>query len=140
MGVKLKNSEITRLSRDIRKKFEAIKELTGFSSEFGLKKGSEIKRIIEETKLIIQENKLFKKIKKIILFGSYLEGKTNLDSDIDIAIEFRKITKEEAINFRKEVMGKTNEKVDIQVYNILEDKIKKEILNKGKIIYEQSNW
>ena len=36
-------------------------------------------------------------------------------------------------------MGKTDEKVDIQVYNFLEDKIKKEILNKGKIIYEQSN-
>ncbi len=139
MGVKLKNSEITRLSRDIRKKFDAIKELMGFSSEFDLKKGAEIKKIINETKVIFREHKLFKNIKKVILFGSSLEGKSNLSSDIDIAVEFNKISKEEAIKFRKEIMGKTDEKVDIQVYNFLEDKIKKEILNKGKIIYEQSN-
>ena len=34
LGVPLKNSEKTRLSRDIKKKLEAIKEIAKFSSEF----------------------------------------------------------------------------------------------------------
>ncbi len=139
LGVPLKESERTRLSRDIRKKLEVIKELSKFSLEFNLKKGAEIKRIIEEVKEIIFQNKLFSRIKKIILFGSAVENKLTLNSDIDIAVEFNKITKEEATNFRREVMGKLNEKVDIQVYNVLQNKIKKEISGKGKVLYEQTH-
>ena len=46
-GVPLKGSEKTRLSRDIRKKFEAIALLIPSIKEFELKKGAEIKRLIE---------------------------------------------------------------------------------------------
>ena len=139
LGVPLKGSERTRLSRDIRKKLEAIRELSKFSSEFDLKKGAEIKKILEEAKEIIFQNKLFSRIKRVILFGSAVENKLTLNSDIDVAVEFDKITKEESTNFRKEVMGKLNEKVDIQVYNLLQNKIKKEISSKGKILYEQAH-
>jgi len=138
LGVPLKNSEKTRLSRDIKKKLEAIKEISKFSSEFELKKGAEIKKIIEEAKEVIFQNKLFSRIKKILLFGSTVENKLALNSDIDIAVEFNKITKGEASDFRREVMGKVNEKVDIQIYNILPQKIKKEILTKKKALYEQT--
>ena len=44
--------------------------------------------------------------------------------------------KKKATLFRKRIMGKTNERVDVQVFNILPEKIKKEI-KKGKIIYEK---
>lgn len=138
LGVPLKDSEKTRLSRDIKKKLEAIKEISKFSSEFELKKGAEIKKIIEETKEVIFQNRSFSRIKRILLFGSSLENKLTLSSDIDIAVEFNKITKKEASNFRREVMGRINEKVDIQVYNILPQKIKKEILTKRKVLYEQT--
>src|SRR3989344_3608111 len=57
LGVQLKNSEKTRLSRDIKKKLEAIKEIAKFSSEFELKKGAEIKKRVEEAKEIILQNK-----------------------------------------------------------------------------------
>lgn len=139
LGVPLKNSEKTRLSRDIKKKLEAIKELSKFSSEFELKKGAKIKKIIEETKEVILQHRLFSRIKKILLFGSAVENKLTLSSDIDIAVEFNKITKEEASNFRREIMGKVNEKADVQVYNILPQKIKKEILSNGKVLYEQTH-
>ena len=139
LGVPLKGSERTRLSRDIRKKLEVIKELSKFSSEFDLKKGAEINRILEDTKEVIFQNKLFSRIKKIMLFGSAVENKLSLNSDIDIAVEFNKITKEEASNFRREIISKVNEKADVQVYNILPQKIKKEILSNGKVLYEQTH-
>ncbi len=139
LGVSLKLSERTRLSRDIRKKFQAIDELSNFSLEFNLKKGSEIKYIIEETKEIILENKHFKEIEKIILFGSAAENQMTLMSDIDIAVVFSKISKKDSGKFRIEISSKTNDRVDIQVYNFLSNKIKKEIDKKGRIIYEQKN-
>src|SRR3989344_660513 len=139
LGVPLKSSEKTRLSRDIKKKLEAIKEIAKFSSEFELKKGAEIKKRVEEAKEIILQNRLFSRIKRIILFGSATENKLTLSSDIDIAVEFINIMKEDANRFRREVMGKVNEKIDVQVYNMLPNKIKKEILNKKKVLYEQTH-
>lgn len=139
LGVKLKGSEITRLSRDIRKKLNAIETISQFTQEFELKKGAEIKRIIEEAKQIILESKFFSKIKNIMIFGSFVENKLTLNSDIDIAVEFIDISNKEATTFRSEIAGRVNEKIDIQVYNILPNKLKKEIDKKGKIIYEQTH-
>ena len=138
LGVQLKNSEKTRLSRDIKKKLEAIKEIAKFSSEFELKKGAEIKKRVWEAKEIILQNRLSSFIKRIMLFGSAAENRLTLSSDIDIAVEFINVTKEDANRFRREVMGNVDEKVDVQVYNFLPNKIKKEILNKRKVLYEQT--
>jgi len=139
LGVKLTQSEKNRLSRDIRKKFDAIQELAKFKGEFNIKKGSDIKEIIEEAKEIILESKLSHKIKKIILFGSAAENQLTLSSDLDIAVEFTKIDEKEATQFRIDTMGKASDKVDIQVFNVLPSKIKKEIKGKGKVIYEREN-
>lgn len=139
LGVRLKQSEKTRLSRDIRKKLEAIKELSKYASEFQLKKGAEIKKRIEEAIDIIKESKYFKDIIRIWLFGSAVEDKLTLTSDIDIAVEFTSISSKKATMFRAEIAGRANDKVDIQVYNTLPEKIRKEILSKGRILYEQEN-
>ena len=139
LGVQLKNSEKTRLSRDIKKKLEAIKEIAKFGSEFGLKKGAEIKKRVGGAKEIILQNRLSSFIKRIMLFGSAAENRLTLSSDIDIAVEFINVTKEDANRFRREVMGNVDEKVDVQVYNFLPNKIKKEILNKRKVLYEQTH-
>ena len=124
-GVNLTQSEKNRLSRDIRKKFEFINEASKFEEESKLKKGIELKKKVEEAKEIILNDILFKKIKKI-----------TFRSDIDLAAVFDKINLKEATLFRKRVLGKSSEKVDIQVYNTLPKKIKKEIDKKGKILYE----
>lgn len=137
LGVKLTKSETTRLSRDIRKKFEVIKEVSKFSEEFELKKASEIKSLIEEAKEVILESKYFQKIKRIFLFGSFVQNELTLMSDIDIAVEFNDISNKDATKFRAEISGRVSDKVDIQVFNLLPKKIQKEILNNGKIIYEK---
>ena len=105
-----------------------------YAAEFELKKGADVKEQIAEVMQIIQEDKLMPKIRKIILFGSTAEGIRSFRSDIDIAVLFSEITRQEAFDFRRRILGEV-EKVDIQVYNILADKIKKEIDLRGKVLY-----
>lgn len=138
LGINLTQSEKNRLSRDIRKKFEFIKQVFKFSEEFKLKKGRIINKMIQEAKETILKDIFFKKIKKIILFGSLIENKLTFKSDIDIAIEFSDINLKEATLFRKRILGRVNPKIDIQIYNYLPDNIKKEIDNKRRIIYEKN--
>ena len=139
LGVPLKRSERTRLSRDIRKKLEAIKELAQFASEFKLKKGAEIAKLVNDAKEAILESRYFSRIKQIVLFGSAVENTLTLMSDIDIAVEFTATTLKEATQFRKEMLGRMNSRIDLQVYNVLPTKIKREINKKGKILYEQQD-
>ncbi len=134
-GINLTQSEKNRLSRDIRKKFEFIKEISNFSGEYDLKKSALIKKIIQETKEIILQDRDSKRIDKIILFGSTVENKLTFRSDIDIAVLFNKINKKEATLFRTRISGRVSDKIDIQVFNFLPDKIKNEI-KKGKVIYQ----
>ena len=136
LGIKLKPSEVMRLSRDIRKKLEAIEALSIFKDEFKLKKASELRRIVDEIKEDILKSKYFPKIKKIYLFGSAVSNEVTFRSDIDIAVEFDSITQKEATGFR--INFSDNDKIDVQVYNVLPDKIKKEIDSKGRVIYERS--
>ena len=138
LGIKLKVSERTRLSRDIRKKFEAIKALAHYSDEFNLKKGMITKTLIEDTIEVIKESKYFPRIKEIILFGSIVENEMSFRSDIDIAAKFESIDIKEATEFRIYVSGRANKKIDIQVYNILPKKIRDEIDKKGRILWAKN--
>lgn len=137
-GINLTQSEKNRLSRDIRKKFDFIREVSRFSDEFELKKGLEIKKKIEYIKQEILNLKYFKNIKRIILFGSTVENQRSFRSDIDIAVEFYQIDKKEATDFR--IKMNFDRKIDVQVYNVLPEKLKKEIDEKGKVIYESNKW
>jgi len=134
-GVNLTQSEKNRLSRDIRKKLEVIKELSEYENEFELKKGANNKNLVQNIKKIILEDELSKNIKRIIFFGSAAENEQTLMSDLDIAVEFDNITEKEAVMFRLRIARTASDKLDIQVYNVLPDKIKKEIDNKGKILW-----
>ena len=136
-GIALTSSEQTRLSRDIRKKFNAIKELSKYSEDFHLKKGKLVNEDIENAKKVISESKFSSKIKKIILFGSASENKLTYNSDIDLAVVFSNISKEDADNFRIRTLGILHKNMDIQVYNFLPDKIQKEIDSKGKVIWKK---
>ena len=98
-----------------------------------------MKNIIKEVKEEILNNDLSKDIKKIILFGSAVDKKFTFRSDIDIAVVFDKISLKDATLFRKKILGRVSQKVDIQVYNYLPEKIKKEINKKGKALYERQN-
>ena len=138
-AVNLTQSEKNRLSRDIRKKLEFIREASKFSEEFELKKGKIVKEIIENTLETIKKHKWFWKINEIILFGSKAENRFHLFSDIDIAVKLKNMNKEDALLFRKEILRETDDKVDVQVYNLLPDKIKREIDKNGRILFKKQN-
>ena len=139
LGINLTQSEKNRLSRDIRKKFEFIKEVEKFSDEFKLKKGFEIKKIIEEANELILLDILSSRIKEIILYGSAVENKLNFNSDLDITVKFSDISLKEATLFRKRLLGKVNKRLDIQVYDYLPSKIRDEIDRKGRVLYKDEN-
>jgi len=137
LGINLKPSEKTRLSRDIKPKLKIIKEMSHFQQEFELKKGQEIKYLINQTKEEILKSQWKNQIKKIIVFGSYIDKTLRHNSDIDLSVEFKKIDKKEATKFRIEMASKIPEKIQAQAYNLLPKKIKNEIDTKGRIIYEK---
>jgi len=138
-GVDLTQSEKNRLSRDIRKKLEFIRQISRFENEFNLKKGAVIKEQINRVLKIIKEHKWFWKIKEIIIYGSFVEKRFHLFSDIDIAVKFKKINLRDATKFRIDISSKVPEKIDIQVYNILPEKIKREIDKNGRTIYKKQD-
>ncbi len=132
MGVDLTQSEKNRLSRDIRKKLEVVKELARFSDSFKLKKGVEVKRIINDTILILYSEK---NVKKIYLYGSSVSGSRTLCSDIDIAVSLGKLSSRDSTLFRKHVLRKVHPQVNVQVLETLPENIRKDILRSGKIVY-----
>jgi len=135
LGINLTQSEKNRLSRDIRKKFRVIREISKYAEEFELKKASEIHRIIQNTKEDILSSEYFPQIKKIYLFGSSVKNERTFRSDIDIAVEFiNTISLKEATEFRIKFSDK--DETDVQVFNILPEKIQKSILNNHKILYQ----
>ena len=135
-GISLTQSEKNRLSRDIRKKLEFIKEISRFESEFDLKKGAGNKKLIKEAIGVILDNEFKDKIKKILLFGSVVKNEVTIGSDIDIAVIFNNITLKDATRFRARVSGRLPDKVDIQVFNTLPKKIQTSILKNHKVLYE----
>ena len=134
LGLNLTQSEKNRLSRDVRKKFEFIKDVARFSGEFGLKKGGDIRAMVEDARGVILKDKLSGKIKQVLLFGSAVENKLSFKSDVDIAVKFDDISFEDATLFRKRVSGRVNSRVDVQVYNCLPRKLKLEIDKKGRVL------
>lgn len=139
LGISLTQSEKNRLSRDIRKKFEFIQKVSEFSEEFPLKKGQHIKRIIDETLEIILDHPLKKRIEKIILYGSFVENQFNYHSDIDICAKIPNISLRDATKFRINILGNAHDKVDFQVYEHLQKKIRDQIDRKGKILYDKKD-
>ncbi len=136
-GLSLKQSEKNRLSRDIKPKLEFIKEISDFKDEFELEKNQNNKRLIEKAIKIILEDKLKNNITAILLFGSFADNSFTPSSDIDISVVFKnKISLKEATEFRIRVSGNLSEKIDVQVFNFLPQKIKREIARNHKVLYK----
>ena len=140
LGINLTQSEKNRLSRDIRKKLEFISEISAFKEEFDLKKMAGIEKLIERSVELMLKDKLKEEIKAILLFGSHVKGIVTKRSDIDICVIFKDISVEEATRFRIRISGELPKNVDIQVFNILSQKIKREIARNHKILYKKGSF
>lgn len=140
-GLPLKQSEKNRLCRDIKPKLEFIKEIARFKDEFKLEKNQDNKKLIARAVEIISRDELNQEIKAILLFGSFADNSFTKRSDIDICVVFKKnISLKEATKFRIRVSGQLPEKVDVQVFNILPQKIKKEIARNHKVLYHDKDY
>jgi predicted nucleotidyltransferase len=138
LGINLTQSEKNRLSRDIRKKFEFIKEISHYSFDLRLKKAGLLKEMIDDAKNEILNHPFRKRIQEIWLFGSTVDRTLTFRSDVDLAVVFDKIQPKEAFSFRATVMGGLPKKMDIQVFNTLPEKIKKTIKESHKVLYRKN--
>lgn len=140
-GLKLTQSEKNRLSRDIKPKLEFIRKINNFEDEFKLKKNQNNKRLIEEVVNTILNDKLKESIKAILLFGSFADNSYIFRSDIDICVIFKKdLSLNEATRFRIRISGEFSEKIDIQVFHVLPQKIKRDIARNHKVIYKDKSY
>ncbi|MBI2559174.1 nucleotidyltransferase domain-containing protein [Candidatus Woesearchaeota archaeon] len=140
-GFALKQSERNRLSRDIKPKLEFIKEIAEFEDEFKLEKNQNNKRLIENAVETIVNDEIGNGIKAILLFGSFADNSFTPNSDIDICVIFKKdLSLKEATKFRKRVLGSLPEKLDVQVFNALPQKIKREIARNHKVLYKINEY
>jgi len=140
-GITLTQSEKNRLSRDIRPKFKIIEELNKFSDEFELKKDADTLKIIKQAVGEILQDEMGKKVKAILLFGSHANGIVTFRSDIDICVLFKEdISSEEATKFRIRASRGLPEKVDLQVFAVLPQKIKKDIARNHRILFRDQDF
>lgn len=139
-GITLTQSEKNRLSRDIRPKLRFIKDISKFEDDFELKKDANNLRLIDKTVQLILQDELKDRIKAILLFGSHARGIVTKRSDIDICVVFDKISREEAGRFRVSILGHFPLKIDLQVFNVLPQKIKREIARNHKILYKNGEF
>ncbi len=139
-GSPLTQSEKNRLSSAIKPKLEFIKEMAKYESEFRLAKNQDNKRLIENALDTILKDEFSGNIKAVLLFGSFSDNTYTSRSDVDICAVFRAISLKDATEFRIRVSGQLQEKVDVQVFNILPQKIKREIAKNHKVLYMAKDY
>lgn len=140
-GLKLTQSEMNRLSRDIKPKLNFIKEISKYDNEFALKKNQNNKNIIEKVVEVVLNDELNENIRAILLFGSFADRTNIPKSDIDICVVFRKsISLKEATKFRIRNLGKLPKKVDLHVFNVLPMKLKRDIARNHKVLYKNKDY
>ncbi len=74
------------------------------------------------------------KIRFIVLYGSAAAGKNTRLSDIDITVYYQG-DKKERFDFRVKILGRINNRFDIQTYQDLPLYIQKDIISTGEVIY-----
>ncbi|MBI2575396.1 nucleotidyltransferase domain-containing protein, partial [Candidatus Woesearchaeota archaeon] len=88
----------------------------------------------------ILKDELSDRIRAVLLFGSFSDKTYTSRSDIDICAVFRAISLKEATEFRISVSGQLPEKVDVQVFDVLPQKIKREIARNNKVLYRAKDY
>lgn len=140
-GVSLTQSEKNRLSRDIRPKLRCMLEIAAFGSECTLERNQENKRMIQKAITTVLNDKEKENIKAILLFGSHVENRATQRSDIDIAVLFKNsLSLSEATAFRIRILGELPEKVDLQVFEHLPQKIKRAIARTHHVLYKAKEF
>jgi predicted nucleotidyltransferase len=137
-GIAMSQPEKNRLS-EIRKKLRFIAELSKYSDEFDLKKNSENLSIIKKSVALLLEER--DDILAILLYGSHVDKSAIPRSDLDIVVILKKdIPMQEATKLRIKLLGELPEKVDLQIFNLLPQKIKRDIARSHRILYKSKEF
>lgn len=94
----------------------------------------EIEEIIEGFLNKMEEFSFYPKIEFIILYGSQLSNYNYEDSDIDLCLYIDNKKEKELSEIRLNILKKINDKLDIQMFQLLPLYVQNEVL-KGKVIY-----
>jgi len=97
----------------------------------------EIKKSLKEA---IEENPFKKEIKRISLFGSYLNGKPKKDSDVDLLIEFlpsSRIGFFKLVNIQNAIEHHVGKKIDLLTPESISKYFRAKVLKQAEIIYER---
>ena len=81
----------------------------------------------------LENSEFFSKIEFVILYGSSLSSYHLEDSDIDLCIYVNE-EKKELSNIRLQLLKMSNERLDIQIFQLLPIYVQIEVL-KGKVLY-----
>ncbi|MBI2668565.1 nucleotidyltransferase domain-containing protein [Candidatus Woesearchaeota archaeon] len=93
------------------------------------------KIINQAVQLIMEEAK--DEIGAILLFGSHADNTAIWRSDIDICVVFKNdLTEKEAFFFRRKLLGQLPDVVDLQVFNVLPQKIKQSIAKNHQVLFQ----
>ncbi len=122
-GKKFKKKRIY-LGKNLSGKDLILKEKEADKKLNHLKINKELKKIKPKIKEVLKKNK----IKKAGIFGSYVEGEQNKDSDIDILIEFNGSLLK-LVRLERELEDKIKIKVDLLTYKSIHPLLKKRILD-----------
>ncbi len=140
-GISLTQSEKNALSRDIRPKLEFIRKINEYRDDFRLEKNQDNKKIIRKALEIIQGDELASRIEAVLLFGSFADNTYTGRSDIDICVIFKDgLTLDQATLFRVRVSGSISEKADVQVFNILPQKVKRDIARNHRVLFKANEF
>ncbi|MEK7175145.1 MAG: nucleotidyltransferase family protein [Patescibacteria group bacterium] len=93
-------------------------------------------KILEE----INKNPLKKDVVRVSLFGSYLRGEQNENSDVDLLIEFKPAAKVGLFGLSRlqnELEDLLKTKVDLVTPDSLSQYFKSEVLSRAEPIYEE---
>lgn len=140
MGEQLKQSERNRLSKFIRPKLRFISAASKYEGEFKLERRVTIDNLIEKAKQTILSDKVGKKAKAILLFGSHVSGFTTFRSDVDVCALFDNIPESEAFKFQIRVSSKLPEIIDVRVFNTLPLKVKIGVISAFKVIFKARDF
>lgn len=96
-----------------------------------------IKKLIVQA---IEENNLKKELKSVRLFGSYLYGKPNKNSDIDLLVEFSpdaQIGFFRLVNIQNIIEKYVGKRIDLQTPQALSKYFRSDVIKKAESIYGQ---
>ncbi|MBD3404589.1 MAG: DNA polymerase subunit beta [Candidatus Lokiarchaeota archaeon] len=72
---------------------------------------------------------------EVVLFGSYVDGTYNSQSDIDVAVITRLRNRKQMFEMKLEYSGKVKKKYDIQIFEMLPIVIKGSILEDHRVLF-----